>query len=93
MFTGEPTPPRDAITSANAYLGAFPVAEALNQGADIVVTGRCVDSAVTLGHVSIALGGARSGLGAGSLAGRGRVRSSGDRRQLHGLAGSCRYPS
>ena len=49
MFTGEPTPPREAIASANAYLGAFPVAEALNQGADIVVTGRCVDSAVTLG--------------------------------------------
>lgn len=49
MFTGEPTPPREAIASANAYLGAFPIAEALNQGADIVVTGRCVDSAVTLG--------------------------------------------
>ena len=49
MFTGEPTPPREAIASANAYLGAFPISEALNQGADIVVTGRCVDSAVTLG--------------------------------------------
>jgi hypothetical protein len=49
MFTGEPTPPREAIASANAYLGAFPIAEALHQGADIVVTGRCVDSAVTLG--------------------------------------------
>ena len=40
--------PREAIASANAYLGAFPIAEALNRGADIVVTGRCVD-AVTLG--------------------------------------------
>ena len=52
MFTGEPTPPREAIASANAYLGAFPIAEALNQGADIVVTGRCVDSAVCLLYTS-----------------------------------------
>ena len=29
MFTGEPTLPREAIASANAYLGAFPIAEAL----------------------------------------------------------------
>ena len=46
MFTGEPTPPREAIASANAYLGAFPIAEALNQGADNII-GRCVDSTDT----------------------------------------------
>ena len=72
MFSGEPTPPRDAIASANAYLGAFPVAEALNQGADIVVTGRCVDSAVTLGACIHRFGWQHNDLdllAAGSLAG------------------------
>ena len=49
MFTGEAFPDPDTVVSANAYLGAFPVAEALARGADIVITGRCVDSAVTLG--------------------------------------------
>lgn len=49
MFTGAPFPPLEKIASINAYLGAFPIAAALDRGADIVVTGRCVDSAVTLG--------------------------------------------
>ena len=49
MFSGEGFPDPSAVQSANAYLGAFPVAHALSQGADIVITGRCVDSAVTLG--------------------------------------------
>ncbi|MEL0152483.1 MAG: acyclic terpene utilization AtuA family protein, partial [Halieaceae bacterium] len=49
MFSGEAFPPKEKIASANAYIGAFPIATALAAGADIVVTGRCVDSAVTLG--------------------------------------------
>lgn len=47
MFDARPLP--EKLASCNAYLGAFPIAAALDAGADIVVTGRVVDSAVTLG--------------------------------------------
>lgn len=40
---------RDRVTSANVYLGAFPIAEALDQGAQIVITGRGTDPGLVLG--------------------------------------------
>ena len=44
---GETLP--DEILSMNGYLGATPIQEALANGADIVITGRCVDTALVLG--------------------------------------------
>ncbi|ADY83060.1 hypothetical protein BDGL_002474 [Acinetobacter pittii PHEA-2] len=46
MFSGEALP--EQVASSNAYLGAVAVRNALDLGADIVVTGRVVDSAVVL---------------------------------------------
>ena len=40
---------RDRIQSANAYLGAGPIVEALNLGAHVVITGRSTDTGLTLG--------------------------------------------
>jgi hypothetical protein len=49
MDTGEPiTSVRDRLLSANVYLGARPVVEALQHGAQIVITGRVTDTGLTL---------------------------------------------
>ena len=70
MDTGKPMPA--TLVSMNAYLGAIPIAKALHAGADIVITGRCVDSAVVLGPLMHEFGWTEDDhdlLAAGSVAG------------------------
>jgi hypothetical protein len=73
MDTDEPLATvRDRIQSANVYLGAAPIVEALNQGARIVITGRCTDTGLTLAPMIHEFGWAADDwnrLAAGTIAG------------------------
>jgi len=73
MDTGEPiSTVTDRLTSANAYLGARPVAQALDQGALIVLCGRVTDTALALGPLVHEFGWAEDDwdrLAAGTIAG------------------------
>src|SRR2546423_7362943 len=63
---------RDRIQSANAYLGAAPIVEALNRGAQVVITGRATDTGLTLGPMIHEFGWAADDwdkLAAGTIAG------------------------
>lgn len=63
---------RDRVLSANAYLGSVPITEALRQGAQIVITGRSTDTALTMAPLRFTFGWADDDwdrLGAGIIAG------------------------
>jgi hypothetical protein len=63
---------RDRIQSANAYLGAQPIVDALNKGAQVVITGRATDTGLTLGPMIHEFGWATDDwdkLSAGTIAG------------------------
>lgn len=71
MFSGADFP-KQPIDSMNAYFGAFPIAAALADGADVVITGRVVDSALSLGPLIYEFGWTADDydrLAAGSLVG------------------------
>ena len=73
MDTGEPlSTVRERIQSANAYLGAWPMVEALNRGAQVVITGRATDTGLTLAPLVHEFGWGKTDwdrLSAGTIAG------------------------
>lgn len=73
MDTGEELEPFvDRVMSANVYIGAEPIVEALQQGADIVITGRATDPSVVLAPMMYEFGWTMADihkLAAGTIAG------------------------
>ena len=57
MDTGEPLSlVRDRVLSANAYIGSEPIVEALARGANVVITGRSTDTALTMAPLRFEFG-------------------------------------
>jgi hypothetical protein len=56
LDTGEVLPPDASVVTANAYLGARPIADALAAGAQVVVTGRVTDASLAVGPALHAFG-------------------------------------
>jgi hypothetical protein len=73
METGESiVSHKDKMLSANVYFGAMPIVEALEMGADIVITGRTTDTGLTLAPMIYEFGWDRSNydlMAAGTVAG------------------------
>ncbi len=73
METGEPLATvRNRVLSANVYFGAFPIVACLKEGAQIVITGRCTDTGLTLAPMIYEFGWKESDwdlLAAGTVAG------------------------
>src|SRR5687767_1395663 len=73
MDTGEPlSTVRNEVIAANAYIGSEPIVEALTSGANVVITGRSTDTALTMAPLRFEFGWARDDwnlLAAGIVAG------------------------
>jgi hypothetical protein len=73
LDTGEPlSTVRSRVVSANAYLGAKPIAEALKRGVSVVITGRVADASLCVGPAMYEFGWAWDDwdkLGAATVAG------------------------
>jgi hypothetical protein len=73
MDTGAPlSDVRDRVIAANAYIGSEPIVEALQQGAQVVITGRSTDTALTMAPLRYEFGWAKDAwdqLAAGIIAG------------------------
>ncbi len=84
---------RDRLVTANAYLGARPIAEALARGADLVITGRVADPSLTVGPCAHWFGWAWDDwdrLAGATVAGSlDRVRHAAHRRHRHRLAANA----